>query len=136
MAPDASQRDQRDERDEQDEQDEHKLLHYAIVDEVDNILIDEARTPLIISGAVRRSRRLRTTGGSRRFVARAMVHKVDDFAVDDRKAALGIAFPRAASSGARNPVAGREGNLYDPENSTRLVQYLPRTRCKAEVPSN
>jgi preprotein translocase subunit SecA len=26
-------------------------LHYAIVDEVDNILIDEARTPLIISGS-------------------------------------------------------------------------------------
>ena len=25
-------------------------LHYAIIDEVDNILIDEARTPLIISG--------------------------------------------------------------------------------------
>jgi len=28
-------------------------LHYAIVDEVDNILIDEARTPLIISGRPR-----------------------------------------------------------------------------------
>ena len=27
-----------------------RALHYAIVDEVDNILIDEARTPLIISG--------------------------------------------------------------------------------------
>ncbi len=27
-----------------------KALHYAIIDEVDNILIDEARTPLIISG--------------------------------------------------------------------------------------
>src|SRR5215204_4975581 len=27
------------------------MHHYAIVDEVDNILIDEARTPLIISGA-------------------------------------------------------------------------------------
>ena len=26
-------------------------LHYAVIDEVDNILIDEARTPLIISGA-------------------------------------------------------------------------------------
>ena len=26
-------------------------LHYAIVDEVDSILIDEARTPLIIAGA-------------------------------------------------------------------------------------
>ncbi len=30
-------------------------FHYAIVDEVDSILIDEARTPLIISGAVEQS---------------------------------------------------------------------------------
>ncbi len=30
-------------------------LHYAIIDEVDNILIDEARTPLIISGEARES---------------------------------------------------------------------------------
>jgi preprotein translocase subunit SecA len=30
-------------------------LHYAIVDEVDNILIDEARTPLIISGEAEES---------------------------------------------------------------------------------
>ncbi|WP_125760611.1 preprotein translocase subunit SecA [Companilactobacillus hulinensis] len=30
-------------------------LHYAIVDEVDSILIDEARTPLIISGAAEKS---------------------------------------------------------------------------------
>ncbi|HEU5090003.1 MAG TPA: preprotein translocase subunit SecA, partial [Roseiflexaceae bacterium] len=30
-------------------------LHYAIVDEVDNILIDEARTPLIISGPAQQS---------------------------------------------------------------------------------
>ncbi|MEW6443586.1 MAG: preprotein translocase subunit SecA [bacterium] len=30
-------------------------LHYAIVDEVDSILIDEARTPLIISGQVEKS---------------------------------------------------------------------------------
>ncbi|GAB7140418.1 preprotein translocase subunit SecA [Deferribacterales bacterium RsTz2092] len=29
-----------------------RALHYAIVDEVDSILIDEARTPLIISGAM------------------------------------------------------------------------------------
>ncbi|MGA2508538.1 MAG: preprotein translocase subunit SecA, partial [Chitinispirillaceae bacterium] len=32
-------------------------LNYAIIDEVDNILIDEARTPLIISGQVTRSNR-------------------------------------------------------------------------------
>src|SRR5690242_12270128 len=31
-------------------QQSQKPLHFAIVDEVDNILIDEARTPLIISG--------------------------------------------------------------------------------------
>jgi len=38
-------------------------LHYAIVDEVDNILIDEARTPLIISGP-RRSPRTSTTSST------------------------------------------------------------------------
>src|SRR4029434_770077 len=30
-------------------------LHYAIVDEVDSILVDEARTPLIISGPAEES---------------------------------------------------------------------------------
>ena len=30
-------------------------LHYAIVDEIDSILIDEARTPLIISGRANES---------------------------------------------------------------------------------
>jgi preprotein translocase subunit SecA len=33
-------------------------LAFAIIDEVDSILIDEARTPLIISGAVEGSSRL------------------------------------------------------------------------------
>lgn len=32
-----------------------KKHHYAIVDEVDSVLIDDARTPLIISGAVQKS---------------------------------------------------------------------------------
>jgi preprotein translocase subunit SecA len=36
-------------------------LHYAIVDEVDNILIDEARTPLIISGQAEESSELYQT---------------------------------------------------------------------------
>ncbi len=34
-----------------DVQQSQGLLHYAIIDEVDNILIDEARTPLIIAGS-------------------------------------------------------------------------------------
>jgi preprotein translocase subunit SecA len=33
----------------------HRNFHYAIIDEVDSILIDEARTPLIISGTVETS---------------------------------------------------------------------------------
>lgn len=37
-----------------------KELHFAIVDEVDSILIDEARTPLIISGAAEDSSKLYT----------------------------------------------------------------------------
>ena len=32
------------------EQKVQRPLHYAVIDEVDSILIDEARTPLIISG--------------------------------------------------------------------------------------
>ena len=48
--------------------------HYVVVDEVDDILIDEARTPLIISGpsktparSTRRRRHLRATGGGPRL---------------------------------------------------------------------
>jgi preprotein translocase subunit SecA len=36
----------------------HRPFHYAIVDEVDSILVDEARTPLIISGAAEDSSEL------------------------------------------------------------------------------
>ena len=38
------------------EQRVQRKYHYSIVDEVDSVLIDEARTPLIISGAVARNR--------------------------------------------------------------------------------
>ncbi|OZI12750.1 preprotein translocase subunit SecA [Bacillaceae bacterium SAS-127] len=40
---------------------EHKVmrpLHYSVIDEVDSILIDEARTPLIISGQAQKSTQL------------------------------------------------------------------------------
>ncbi|HHT82706.1 MAG TPA: preprotein translocase subunit SecA [Acholeplasmataceae bacterium] len=37
---------------------QHRGLRYAIIDEVDSILIDEARTPLIISGGARETRNL------------------------------------------------------------------------------
>ena len=40
------------------EQKVQRPLHYAVIDEVDSILIDEARTPLVISGAVEDSSKL------------------------------------------------------------------------------
>jgi len=40
------------------EQKVQRPLHYAIVDEVDNILVDEARTPLIISGPAEEANQL------------------------------------------------------------------------------
>jgi len=73
-------------------------LTFAIVDEVDNILIDEARTPLIISGpaeestdkyfqidrVVPRLRRGATTVGDVRAEDRAAVDAQGDYTVDEK----------------------------------------------------
>lgn len=55
-------------------------LHYAIVDEVDSILIDEARTPLIISGQAQQSTDLYYKMD--RIVARLVPEK--DYTVDEK----------------------------------------------------
>ena len=54
-------------------------FHYCIVDEVDSILIDEARTPLIISGPSE-------TDSSNYFVCNKLVQelKVTDYQVDEK----------------------------------------------------
>ena len=61
-------------------------FHYAIVDEVDSILIDEARTPLIISGPAEESTELyhrldRLIGGLR---------KGEDYEVDEKDHAVSL----------------------------------------------
>jgi len=53
-------------------------LHYAIIDEVDSILIDEARTPLIISGQAAKSTELYYAAD--RFVRRLRAE--EDYTVD------------------------------------------------------
>lgn len=55
-------------------------LHYAIVDEVDSILIDEARTPLIISGAGDKPKELYNRVA--KIVPR--LKKEEDYAVDEK----------------------------------------------------
>jgi len=71
--------------------------HYAIVDEVDSILIDEARTPLIISGPAEESTDLyyevdriipkliagRTTRGDVKAEERDELEKTGDYIVDE-----------------------------------------------------
>ncbi|WP_370625235.1 preprotein translocase subunit SecA [Corynebacterium sp. TAE3-ERU30] len=89
--------------------------HYAIVDEVDSILIDEARTPLIISGAVE--------GTSQWYTAFSQIaprmKKDIHYEVDVRKRTIGVKEEGVSF------VEDQLGidNLYAPEHS-QLVSYL------------
>ncbi|WP_448853947.1 preprotein translocase subunit SecA [Corynebacterium frankenforstense] len=89
--------------------------HYAIVDEVDSILIDEARTPLIISGPAEGSSQYYTV-----FAQLAPRMQLDvHYEVDRRKRTVGV-----LEAGVEF-VEDQLGidNLYAPENS-QLVSYL------------
>ena len=59
--------------------------NYAIVDEVDNILIDEARTPLIISGPAEDK-----PEDYRKFASQARRLKEEDYTIDDRTQAVSL----------------------------------------------
>lgn len=61
-------------------------LHYAIVDEVDSILVDEARTPLIISGAGDKSTSLYTTANS--FIQ--LLKSEDDYTINEKDKASAL----------------------------------------------
>ena len=88
---------------------------FAIVDEVDSILIDEARTPLIISGQGEKPTDMYEKAD--RFVSR--LRKDEDYTVDEKdKAAI---FTEEGSRKAENAF-GIE-NLSDPENN-ELNHYL------------
>jgi len=92
---------------------------FAIVDEVDSILIDEARTPLIISGPAEHSARWYTEFSG--VVARLQVGKdgEGDYEVDYAKRTIAI------TEGGVTKVEDRLGidNLYESVN-TPLVGYL------------
>ncbi|WP_017726273.1 preprotein translocase subunit SecA [Halalkalibacterium ligniniphilum] len=55
-------------------------LYFALIDEVDSILIDEARTPLIISGSVERTTQLYSQANS--FVR--ILKKEEDYTYDEK----------------------------------------------------
>ncbi|MBV7292525.1 preprotein translocase subunit SecA [Corynebacterium sp. TAE3-ERU16] len=89
--------------------------HYAIVDEVDSILIDEARTPLIISGPADGSSEWYSAFSTIVPKMRLDVH----YEVDHRKKTIGV---REEGVEFVEDQLGID-NLYAPEHS-QLVSYL------------
>ncbi|RIV18814.1 preprotein translocase subunit SecA [Alicyclobacillaceae bacterium I2511] len=91
-------------------------LHYAIVDEVDSILIDEARTPLIISGPAEKSADLY-------FRADLFVRSLNsetDYVVDEKMRTVNL----TEESGVRKAERFfRVENLFNPDNVT-LVHHI------------
>ena len=88
---------------------------FAIVDEVDSILIDEARTPLIISGPA--DQPTRWYGEFAKLVKR--LHRDVDYEVDEKKRTVGVQEPGIEKV---EDWLGID-NLYESAN-TPLIQFL------------
>ena len=89
--------------------------NFAIVDEVDNILIDEARTPLIISGPADEPVQHYYTFA--KLVPR--LDPVEDYSIDERTQAISL----SQEGIGKMERWTRVDNLYDPENY-HLVHYI------------
>ena len=98
-------------------------LHYAIVDEVDNILVDEARTPLIISGPSQENTQTYFTFA--RLVPR--LQEDVDFTVELKHRAVNLT---EEGVGKLEQWLG-VSNIYDPQNY-RLTRYM-EAALKAEI---
>lgn len=93
-------------------------LSYAILDEVDSILIDEARTPLIISGQANRSTSFYTRCD---FFVKGLVED-EDYTIDLQSKT--ISFTEEGINKAEK--AFRVENLYDVDNQ-ELVHHLDQS---------
>ncbi|HQP28912.1 MAG TPA: preprotein translocase subunit SecA, partial [Syntrophales bacterium] len=83
-------------------------FHYAIVDEVDSILIDEARTPLIISGPSEES----TDKYYRINQVIPRLKKDQDYTIDEKSRTVAL----TEDGVARTENALKVQNLYEPRN--------------------
>lgn len=90
-------------------------LNFAIIDEVDSALIDEARTPLIISGGEMRSANLYLDAD--RFAKSLKEER--DFIYDEKTKAVNL----TDEGTKRGEKMFHVTNLYDVENTT-LVHYI------------
>jgi preprotein translocase subunit SecA len=107
---------------------------YAIVDEVDSILIDEARTPLIISGEPETAaeayytfaRIVRQLRGIPTAKVQKGIHPEEDYEYDEKRKTV-AAYPPAIEKVEKSL---KIDNLYDPRNQ-QLVNHLVQA-LKAE----
>ena len=98
-------------------------LNFAIVDEVDSILIDEARTPLIISGPGAKS----TEVYARMAQAVATLRQGEDYTVDEKQKTVA---PSDESVHKIEQMLGVK-NLYAPENIEYSHCFTAALRAKA-----
>ncbi|MBQ6535872.1 MAG: preprotein translocase subunit SecA, partial [Firmicutes bacterium] len=98
-------------------------LHYCIVDEVDSILIDEARTPLIISGPSSKPTEMYYTAA--RVVP--MLREEQDYTVDIKTKQVAL----TEEGVAKVEKAIGIDNLYDPKNTE--VSHHINQALKAQV---
>ena len=118
-----------------------RALHYAIIDEVDSILIDEARTPLIISGPSGKSNmlykvadqfaknlkkgRILNEEALQNPAMRAQIEEEGDFIVDEKKKAVTLTQEGVQKAERYFGV----DNLSDPENIE--IQHYINNALKA-----
>ncbi|HBE7150579.1 TPA: preprotein translocase subunit SecA [Staphylococcus aureus] len=98
-------------------------LHFAIIDEVDSILIDEARTPLIISGEAEKSTSLYTQAN----VFAKMLKQDEDYKYDEKTKAVHLTEQGADKAERMFKVE----NLYDVQN-VDLISHI-NTALRAHV---
>ena len=90
-------------------------LNFAIIDEVDSVLIDEARTPLIISGGVMKSANLYKD--TDRFVK--TLKENEDYTIDEKTKDITL----TDQGTAKGEKYFRVANLYDIDH-TALVHHI------------
>ena len=102
--------------------------HYAIVDEVDSILIDEARTPLIISGPAEESTELyaKINALVPQFKRQAAEEGEGDYFADEKSRQVHLSetgFEKAEELMQESGLLREGDSLYDPA-SIRLMHHL------------
>ena len=114
-------------------------LHYAIVDEVDSILIDEARTPLIISGAAEDSSKLYISINTlipklKRQADEEGSTGVGDFTVDEKQRQAHLTekgHEHVESLLSKAGLLGKGESLYHPSNI--MLMHHVNAALKAHV---